>query len=561
MKRGCFALALLCLLTSVAFAQEDGGRIEKRYEKPPEPKSSLQPLVFPIDEKAPPAVAGTIRFTLQALKLSGNTAIPTESLSAHYQVLLGKEVSLLDIYKVRDAITSQYGAAGFALSKAVIPEQRIQTDGVVLMEIIEGYVDEVIIEGGSTAQRDYLKYAAEQIKADRPLRATTLERYLMLANDRFAVKVTSVMRPSEEKHGATTLILQVEDAKLLEGGVSIDNRGTESVGPTQINTSLGLNGLFGRASQTSVVFNTVEQGMELQYVSLAHTEILTNEGTGLTVSYSSSESRPGTAALRAQDNQSYSETWSVRLSHPIIRTRQHNLSASLKYDQKDTDSRSFGTVTSLDKIRSFRLGANYDYADAHQGITQLLAEYSRGIQGLGSKKDDNDVKSRSDGQYDYSKLTLTLSRQQQLGIVADALNKFSLSLSATAQLADTGLLSSEEFGIGGQQYGRAYDASEILGDNGWAYSAELRYTPDTAGSILKLAQFYGFFDQGQTYNYEPTSMTDTRSKGLSSTGLGFRFGITDYVNGSLEYALPLSRIVANEGNGNGRFFGSLSARF
>ncbi len=560
-KRSLLALAAVLFSAAFAFAQEDGSRLEKRYEKPPEPKSSLQPLQFPIDEKAPPAVAGTIRFVLRELKISGNTALSTDELAPSFQALLGKEVSLLDIYKARDTITAQYGAAGFALCKAVIPEQRIQSGGAVVMEIIEGYVDEVVIEGGSTAQRDYLEYAARQIKAERPLRAKTLERYLLLTNDRFAVKTTSVMKPSEKNHGATTLILQVEDAKLLEGNVSIDNRGTKTVGPTQINNSLGLNGLFGRASQTALAYNTVDQAEELQYFSLSHTEILTNEGTALNLSYSSSESRPGTKVMHDVENKSYTETWTIKLSHPFIRTRQQNLSLSAKYDQKDTNTHQLTSNTVLDKIRSVRLGANYDYSDGYQGINQALLEYSHGILGLGSSSNRNDIKSRADGKYDYSKATLNLSRTQELGILSPALAKFSLFVSAGGQLSETGLLSSEEFGVGGQQYGRAYDSSEIIGDNGWAYIAEMRYTADTSGTWLKYLQLYGYFDQGQIYNYKPTSSTDTHTKGLSSAGAGLRYGITDHLSGSLEYALPLSRIVNSEHNGNGRLFASISARF
>lgn len=557
-------LILLCVgvvAPLMALAQEDASRIEKRFEKPPEPKSSLQPLVFPIKESLPPAQAQELRFTLKELTIKGNTAFSTEQLLPLYAALIGKEVTLLDIYKLRDAITAKYGNAGFGLSKAVIPEQRIQAEGLVRIDVIEGFVDEVIVEGATAKQQEFLSYAIEKIKAERPLNARTLERYLLLTNDRFAIKVTSTLKPSDKTPAASTLILKVEPAPKLEGGASLDNRGTQAVGPNQINANIAVNGLGGRASQTALNYATVEQGSELQYVSLAHTEVISNEGSTLTFGWANSTSKPGTPALVLLDNQSNSETWSLNLAYPFIRTRQENLSAHVKYEQKDTDGKSLGVLTSQDKLRSLRFGLNYDKADAYDGINQALVEFSLGLNGLGATDDADPLKSRADGKPGYQKLTLNLSRKQELAYFSPALSKFSVNAALMAQHSGTGLLSSEECGIGGQQFGRAYDSSEILGDSCLAASFELRYTPNTDGTPLKYAQFYGFYDGGTTTNITPLSATDPLTKSLSSAGLGVRFGLGQYISGSLEFTQPLTRIVANEGNDNARVFASLSVRF
>lgn len=544
-----------------ALAQEDASRIEKRFEKPPEPKSTLQPLVFPIDEKLPPAQAEALRFTLKELTIKGNTAFSAEELAPLYAQLVGKEVTLLDIYKLRDAITAKYGNAGFGLSKAILPEQRIQAEGLVRIDVIEGFIDEVIIEGASAEQQEFLSYAIEKIKAERPFKADTLERYLLLANDRFAIKVTSTMKQSDKTPAASTLILKVEPAPKLEGGASLDNRGTDAVGTNQLNANFAVNGLGGRASQTALNYATVEQGSELQYIALNHTEILGNEGTALTLGWAESISKPGTASLRLLENKSDSKTGTLKLSHPFIRTRQENLTAHAKYEPKDTGSKSLGALTSQDKIRSVRLGLNYDKADSSEGINQVLLEYSFGIRGLGASDYSNPLKSRADGKPDYQKLTVNLSRKQELGYFSPSLSKFSVNAALMGQHSGSGLLSSEECGIGGQQFGRAYDSSEITGDSCLAASLELRFTPNTEGTPIKYAQLYGFYDGGTTTNETPLSAADTKTKSLTSTGLGVRFGLGQYLSGSIEAAKPLTRIVANKGNENARVFASLSVRF
>lgn len=545
----------------VALAQEDASRIEKRFEKPPEPKSTLQPLVFPIDEKLPPEQAGQLRFTLKELAIKGSTAFSVEDLSPLYTELLGKEVSLLDIYTVRDAITAKYGNAGFGLSKAILPEQRIQAEGLVRIDVIEGFVDEVIIEGATEDQREYLDYASEKIKAERPLNARTLERYLLLANDRFAIKVTSTMRPSEKTSGASTLILKVEEAPKVDGGASIDNRGTTAVGKTQIYGDISVNGLGGRASKTTLGYATVDQGSELQYWSLNHTEILSDEGTSLSVGYTTSLSKPGIPVLRLLEQRSESESWSIKLAHPFIRTRQENLFAHLKYDQKDTENESLNIITSLDKIRSMRVGLAYDNADSYEGINQALVEYSFGIRGLGSTENDSPLKSRADARPDYQKVTVNLSRKQELGYFSPVLKQFSMNAALMGQYSGSGLYSSEECSVGGQQFGRAYDPSEIMGDSCMVASIELRYAINTQGSPFQYAQLYTFYDGGQVRNHNPLNVGDKKTISLSSSGLGVRFGLAKYLTGSIEYAQPLTRDVANEGDRNARVFASISARF
>ncbi len=301
-------------------AEEDASRLEKRHEKLPEPKSTLQPLVFPIDEKLPPAQAEALRFTLKELTLKGNTAFSVEELAPLYAQLVGKEVTLLDIYNLRDAITAKYGNAGFGLSKAIIPEQRIQAEGLVRIDVIEGFIDEVIVEGASAEQQEFLSYAIEQIKAERPFKADILERYLLLANDRFAIKVTSTMKQSEKTPAASTLILKVEPATKLEGGASLDNRGTDAVGTNQINANLAVNGLGGRASQTTLNYATVEQGSELQYIALNHTEVLGNEGTALTLGWAENiQARhrcPAVARKQKRQQNRDAETVAPLYSHP-----------------------------------------------------------------------------------------------------------------------------------------------------------------------------------------------------------------------------------------------------
>ena len=114
-----------------------------------------------------------------------------------YQPLLGKDITLAQIYDVAAAITAKFGKAGYTLSVALVPAQRIST-GVVHIQVVEGYVDQIFIktEDGTDITSELRAYLAK-IAAVRPLRQADLGRHLLLANDLPGVQARAVLAPSE----------------------------------------------------------------------------------------------------------------------------------------------------------------------------------------------------------------------------------------------------------------------------------------------------------------------------------------------------------------------------
>ena len=229
------------------------------------------------------------------------------------------------------------------------------------------------------------------------------------------------------------------------------------------------------------------------------------------------------------------------------------------FDYKNPESWQLGVRSSHDRTRVLRVGADYDYSDQFQGINQIGVEISHGLRIFHYTSDSYMLKSRAGGVVDFTKWTLNLSRTQQLPY------NFSFYAAAMGQHSAQSLLSSEECGVGGEQFGRAYDSSEIIGDHCVAASVELRYLPQLDIPYLKYVQLYGFYDIGKTWNINPAAGTDQLDS-LASAGFGLRAGVTDYVTGSLEMAAPLTRTVAansntNTGGNSPRVFFRLTGRY
>jgi len=563
MSRRIALTAGLCIVAATAaHAQSvanlspgaDPGRIEKRFEQPRLPQSVPEPQAPEIDQQMPPEQSDKIRFTLNSVGIEGATVFSVAELSAFHADKLGKEISLTELYAVADEITAKYRNAGFILSKAIVPPQRI-SGGNVTIRVVEGFVNEVLIEGEANGRAALFHEWGERIKESKPLDNKVLERYSLLANDLPGVKAKAVLRPSKTTPGASDVVFVIEH-KYLDLSASFDNRGTKTSGPREYTLGAGLNSILGLYEKTSVSWiNTTEQS-ELRYLAIQHDEVLNSEGTKFTLSGNRSRGEPG-ETLRDLDQRSRNVTLSASLSHPFIRTRGENFSLSGGITSRDSKSEQLGQISSNDHTRSIKLGGSYDFSDSWDGVNLFALDLYQGFEALGATRNDFGAKSRARGRSDFTKVTLDISRTQQLG------GNFALVAAATGQYAATSLLSSEEFGYGGSQYGRAYDSSEITGDNGAAAKLELQYTDQKEDWGLKYYQPFAFYDFGITHDRDPVNTEATRTG--ASAGVGLRFGLTDYFSGSVEYDVPLTRPVsANEPGGKGkdhRIFFSISARY
>ena len=538
----------------------DPGRIEKRFEKPQIPQSVIEPQVPETQDNKPPAGADQVHFTLSSVVIDGATEFDTAALESHWRDFLGKEITLADVYKIADDITAQYRNAGYVLSQAIVPPQRI-TGGVVHIRIIEGRVSSVVIRGEANGRAALFREWGERIKESQPLDVKVLERYSLLANDLPGVKARAEIEPSKDTPGASDVVFIIEH-QYVEGNLSYDNRGSKTSGPREATVGAGFNSLLGLYEKTSANWTNTDQFEELHYFSFAHDEVVDSEGTKLSLTANRSIGKPG-GTMRATDTHTRNVTSAITLSHPFIRTRAQSFTLSGGVTERDSLTNQSGVIASQDHIRSVHVGGSYDFSDTviseAFGASNLIAlDMTKGLDILGATPFDSVTKTRSHGRADFLKFTLDATRTQQL------VDKFALVAGITAQYATTALLSAEQFGYGGQSYGRAYDSSEITGDSGAAGKLELQYTFQPELPQVKYVQPFTFFDYGVTTDRAPSAGVAATRIG-SSVGFGARFGLTDYVTGSGDVDFPLTRqVAANTPTGHGkdpRFFFSLSARF
>lgn len=474
----------------------------------------------------PPEGAKDITFVLKGITIEGGTVYSDKELAAYYEEYLGKTIALDKIWEIAAAITEQYRADGYFLSRAYVPAQETG-NGRMTIRIAEGYVDAVEVPP-AVEKSSAVKSIIAKITAERPTRLRTLERQHLLLRDLPGMANYQGTLTSQPKgDGAVKLIFSERKGKTRPAFISFDNYGSRYLGPHEV--TAGWRGALVPMQETSITAAVSLPTKKLGAVNLTH-RIPLREDVSLDLAAGYTTSEPG-YTLAPQEIESKAVNTGVGVTYQAIRQRRENLQLGASIDARNSKSTILNSTLSKDKVRAARLKATYDRTDNWQGYNAASATLSRGIDGLGSSKANDANLSRAGAKPDFTKLELEYKRLQMIN--AD----WSGLLALSGQKASGSLYSSEEFGFGGQSFGRAYDQSEITGDEGVAASLEMRYHGVPSWHAISMMP-YGFYDIGKVWN---RNSSQTAAISASSAGLGMRLNHENGMSGSLQMAVPMTK--------------------
>lgn len=491
-----------------------------------------------------------IRFVLRDLVVTGATVFDADDFRPFFEQDINTEISVGRLFDIAERMSAHYRNRGYILSRVMVPAQEVQ-EGRVELVAVEGYIHKVSVEGDVMVSAARLARLGAKITSSRPLRAKDLERYILLANDIPGVVASAVLQASEEP-GATdlTIVVSQDRARLYS---TVNNRGSRFNGPVQGQIGVDLHSLFGGASRTGMRVVNSAQTSEFTLLELAHQHILNSEGTSIQLIGRKTFSKPG-GSLRDLEIDSDSVSGRLVLQHPLVRTRAQSLFVRAALDVRDTETDILGEPFTEDRVRVARLGATLDFVDRFDGINLLDVELSKGLDILNATKTRDPFQSRADAETGFFKIAASATRLQRIA------PKVSLMIDVAGQFTSDGLLASEEFAIGGSQFGRAFDPSEITGDRAVAGRSELRYDGTVSSPWLQRYQLYLFGDYGVVWNRIAGSY---RSVDIGSAGAGIRVTLNEHLSAHAELAVPFDKTADfDERWGNSvRGFAGISLRF
>ncbi len=506
----------------------DAGRVlqdeNKKFQ--PSPKETQLTISKTLNATRVPDAIKAISFELKTVRIEGMKVFKEEEIAQLYQPHLNKSSSLAIAWGIADAITQHYRDAGYFLSRSFLPPQTVK-DGQLLIKVVEGYVSQVElpkeIENYSVVQ-SYL----DTLMKVKPTTTQALESFLLKLNDLPGYSFKSVLSPLQNAQEAKLTITAVK--KKSKGSIGGDNYSSRYTGPNEVYATYSTSIL--PLQETSFTGLSSLPTNKLTYGAFRHS-IIVAPSTSLELNASTTKVYPG-YTLKPYDTNSSANSLSLGLSHQWIRQRQENFSSKLMINSINTTSNMLNTSLSKDHIRVLRSNLNYSLSDRWKGHNMLDATFSRGINGLGSNSQHDENISHLGAKPDFSKLELILSRLQELE------KNWSVFVSSSGQIASGTLYSSEQIGYGGQSFGKAYDSSEITGDQGINNAIELRYGGLESLKPISL-QPYGFYDAGNVWNF---SASQPKHQSGTSAGVGIRFVTPWHQSGNIGFAWPLTRKVS-----------------
>ena len=486
-------------------------------------------------------------FVLRAVSVSGASVLPPEQLAASYRPYLGRMVSQADLAGIAQAISDNYRAAGYHLSRAIIPPQDI-TAGRVRIEVIEGSITEVDLRGEGSEQFG-VRPMFNPVLSEHPSRLATLERQLLLVNNLPGVRIAeSTLEEIGGTSGRFRIVIQLKTWHVY-AFAGLDNLGSASVGPWQTYAAVAYNSYLMPGDTLAVNLATIANDpRQLGFGRISYDAPVGTDGIRLGGSALYSEVHPGDYR-RLYNDITTTQAFELRGSVAAIQSQHSTLTLTAATGFSDVrESDVFGKVYD-DHIRTVSVTSDYRLQDAFGGVNYATLTYRQGLDIFGASHIDDDFLSRDGATANFSVLNFAYTRYQELA------GPWSARLSMASQTASGPLFTSQQFYLGGAAFGRGYGTAEISGDNGVAGSFELRFDQQAHFSYLSRIQFYAFTDSGVVWNdgYHPWD-----GLSLISAGGGVRFFFGDDLQADIAVAFPLSYRAPDNSERSARLLFSIS---
>ena len=528
-----FLISLLFVISPVSIAQKLPEPAQPRPEPTiTQPESSEEEIpdveLLPLGGAAPPG-ASKVFTKFQGIRFQGLTQYSEEELKQYFQQYLGKKISLTQVFVIAEKIQQRFRDDGYILTRVIVPEQKVN-NGVFKIQVVEGFINKIKIEGDIGPVEARVKATLENLLNRQPVTELELERHLLLVNDLPGIRAVGFLRANNKGDlGGSELVIQAE-RKAFEGYAYVNNRGSKYTGPYRFVLMARENSATFLGEQIEGLFLHSLFDDEQRFGQLTIRQPLNSEGLLLEMSAGFGPSRPG-FGLELIDTETEALTVNAQLSYPLIRSRKHNLYVEGGFQSIDQEVRILDEKITRDQLRVFFANLLYDFKDDLGGQSQISFGIRQGIDVFDASDRRDPFLSRAEGRSDFTSLNVFFSRHQNLW------KNLSLFVSGIGQYSFDTLLSPEEFTLGGERFGRGYNPAELAGDSGLGISTELQYTLPGPFEFWQTIQAYGFHDYGVVWNRD---QGEKNHESLASAGLGFRNQLFEQVFIDLEVAWPLT---------------------
>lgn len=495
---------------------------------------SLEEILPLLENPATPDNSDTIKdlgntVFVKKFEIVGSTVFTPEELAKVLEPYVLRRLSFTEILAAQRAIDRLYFEQGYITSGTFLPPQKLE-DGIVTIEIVEGTVEEIKIQGLNRLNSGYVR-SRLQIATVAPLNQDKLLNALQLLQidpliDNLAAELTAGTRP-----GSSILELNLREADPFDFTLSFDNYRAPSVGTDRRSVRLTHRNLIGLGDRFTIGYLNTDGSNSLNNLNYS-VPVNPRNGT-FNFRFSLTDSQIITPPFDSFDIESENINYEFTYRQPLLQKPTEDLAIGLTFLQNNSAITLGGEPEQLSRgaepdgetnVSALRFFQEYTKRNENQ-VLALLSQFSLGIDVFGATINSGD---QPDSTF------LAWRGQAQYLRLLDS--NFTLLLRSDFQLANNALLPTEQFSLGGGLNVRGYAQDALLGDNGWFNSAEIRATIVRIPKWQTSLQLTPFVDFGTVWNSDDLDL-DTNT--LVSTGIGLRLQISDYFTSRLDWGIPL----------------------
>lgn len=459
---------------------------------------------------------------------------------------------IANLCTLRDRAAEALREAGY-IAAVTIPPQEIEA-GTARFEVILAHFHDVRLIGRPGRYARRLTQRLAEIKAVRPVNQHLLERMLLAIDDIPGLSLTLTLRPAESGMGAIIgdLAVDYDPVSLV---ATLDNLGSQAIGPVIASSRIEANGLTGLADRSYIGGSTTLGSDEQRLFQLGH---YFGNGRGFSAGarFSRASTRP---SLTGFDLRSRSTIAGIDVTRNLLRSPGGDLSLAVGLeiiDQK-VAIRVVETNISIETRDRLRVAYARLSGSAQHG-RHLLAgqvEIRQGLPILRASPAGGAGTSRSG-----SDSTAAVIRGTIEDVVAWG-PAFTLAATIDGQWASGPVLGFEQYAVGNYTIGRGYDPGSASRDRAIGLRLEPRL--DIWPSERLKPQLFAFVDHVRTWDRGAATATVDGDGHFTSFGGGFRLiGPSAFAVEALYAHRPGNRAVATGTSAaSDRLLASVALRF
>jgi len=514
------------------------------------------PSVWAAPQPAPsaaPAVTGTQaaaealpQFYIREYRVLGAHHLQPIEIEAAVYPFLGPGRTVKDVEGARAALLKAYQDKQYTSVDVVVPPQK-GAGGIVFLQVNELTVGRLRVHGSRYYDINAIKHQVPSLAEGGLINFAEAQKELVGLNQLPDRRITPVIQAGVVPN-TMDIDLNVKDTLPLHGSVELNNRSSADTPSLRLNASLSYDNLWqlGHSVGGSFQVSPQDSNKVQVYTGFYTVRIPTVDWLSFTLQGTQQDSQVST--LGAVDVTGKGHILGVRANFklPTLEDYFQTFIFGIDYKAFEQDVRIGATTGSGAPVTATQTPTTYvpitlDYTGTWVGknfLTDLDLQVVFNIRGIGSNATQFD-NNRFGADRNFIYLRGDISHTVYLPLDMQVFGK------VAGQVADSPLINSEQFSVGGLDTVRGYLESEVLGDNAAVVNFEFR-TPSLLGWIRGLDKrkpsdewrFY-FFTDAAAVEIDEALPEQTQRYSLASFGTGTRATLFNHFNGSLDLAIPL----------------------